>query len=69
MPPHPKFPDDPHVIMHPAERRFPGDESPPDRRFDHLMPPPASNLRKEAKKRREREYEMTNPSASFPRGA
>jgi type III restriction enzyme len=65
---HPQFPDDPHVILDPAVRWFPGDESLRDRRFDQLMPPLVPNLRKEVKTWRERGYEgATDTSKSLLR--
>ena len=41
------FPDDPHVILDPAIRWFPADESLRDKRMDQLMPPLGARHAKE----------------------
>lgn len=53
---HPEFPSSPHVVLDPAFRWFPADESLRETSYDKLMPPLVSSLRKEIKKWRDSGY-------------
>lgn len=53
---HTDFPTDPHAILDPAVRWFPGDDSLRDKRMDQLMPPLVATLRKKVKEFRDGGY-------------
>ncbi len=53
---HNDFPTDPHAILDPAMRWFPGDDSLRDKRMDQLMPPLVATLRKKVKEFRDGGY-------------
>jgi type III restriction enzyme len=53
---HPKFPDSPYVILDPAVRWFPADESLRESSFEKLMPPLVPELRKKVKEWRDGGY-------------
>jgi type III restriction enzyme len=53
---HPDFPDSPHVILDPAIRWFPADESLRDTTMDKLMPPLVPTLRRKVKEWRDGGY-------------
>ncbi len=52
----PNFPTDPHVILDPAERWYPGDEIFTDTGYATLLPPLVFGIRKEVKKWRDSDY-------------
>ena len=52
---HPSFPSDPHVVLDPAIRWFPADETLREK-MGNLMPPLVPELRKQVKKWRESRY-------------
>ena len=63
---HPNFPDDPHVILDPAIRWFPADETLRETRMDHLLPPLVPELRKQIKAWRDSRYKgATDTSRSL----
>lgn len=53
---HPNFPNDPHVVLDPAIRWFPADETLRETRMDHLLPPLVPELRKQVQTWRESRY-------------
>jgi type III restriction enzyme len=53
---HPNFPESPYVILDPAVRWFPADESLRESSFEKLMPPLVPELRKRVKEWRESGY-------------
>lgn len=54
---HPKFPESPYEILDPSLRWFPADEALRNSSFEKLLPPLVSELRKEVKEFREKNYE------------
>jgi type III restriction enzyme len=57
MPLHPDFPMDPHVILDPAIRWYPGEEMLADMGYEMLLPPLVHKVRRGVKAWRDSGYE------------
>jgi type III restriction enzyme len=53
---HPQFPTSPHVVLDPAIRWFPADETLRETRMDNLLPPLVPELRTLVKAWRDKKY-------------
>lgn len=60
---HNDFPADPHAVLDPAVRWFPGDDSLRDKRMDQLMPPLVASLRKKVQEFRDGGYVGATPTS------
>jgi type III restriction enzyme len=60
---HEAFPTDPHVILDPAVRWFPGDDAVREKRMDQLMPPLVAALRVKVKEFRDGGYVGATPTS------
>jgi type III restriction enzyme len=60
---HPRFPDSPYVVLDPAHRWFPADETLRASSYDKLLPPLVAKIRDEVHKWRQKGYAGASPTS------